>query len=156
MKELYEYRVLLVKRLKEAAGEFCEACKSFASPFENVEGDWTVHQIAAHTRDVERAVYGARIRRTLKEDNPIFVSFDADTWMAEHYSKEEALENMLAEFHNGVRETCEMLGEMPQEGWSRLSGHETMGGEFTLQLWAERSLVHIEEHLKTLKNAKNP
>jgi hypothetical protein len=29
-----------------------------------------------------------------------------------------------------------------------------MGGELTLQLWVERNLAHIEEHLLTLKNAQ--
>jgi hypothetical protein len=29
-----------------------------------------------------------------------------------------------------------------------------MGGELTLQLWAERNLAHIEEHLLPLKNAQ--
>jgi hypothetical protein len=150
MKELHEYRVLLVSRLKAAAGEFCDACRA-ADPLARLEGDWTAHQIAAHTRDVEKFVYGMRIRRTLSEEAPVFTSFDADAWMAEHYQAGEPLEEILNEFHNGVKETCEMLTEMPQEGWSRLSSHEVMGGEFPLQLWVERSLAHIEEHLKTIK-----
>jgi hypothetical protein len=155
MKELFEYREKLIARLGEAAEEFCETCKSFKNPFEKVEGDWTVHQLAAHTRDVEKFIYGQRIRRTLQEDNPEFTSFDADTWMAEHYDQNEPLDKMLGEFLAGVKEVCEMLGKMPQEGWSRLSRHETLGGELTSQLWVERSLAHIEEHLLTLKNAKN-
>lgn len=155
MKELFEYREKLIARLGEAAGEFCEACKAFKNPFETVEGDWTVHQIAAHTRDVERFIYGQRIRRTLGEENPEFTRFDADAWMAEHYDKDEPLDKMLAEFLAGVQDVCEMLGNMPQEGWSRLSRHESLGGELTSQLWVERSLAHIEEHLLALKNAEN-
>ncbi|MDP1545994.1 MAG: DinB family protein [Anaerolineales bacterium] len=151
MKELFEYREKLIARLGEAAGEFCEACKSFKNPFEKVAGDWTVHQIAAHTRDVERFVYGERIRRTLQEENPEFTGFDADSWMAKHYKKDEPLEKILGDFSAGMQEVCEMLGDMPQAGWSRLSRHESLGGELTLQLWAERSLAHIEEHLNTLK-----
>lgn len=155
MKELLEYREKLIARLDEAAEEFCEACKSFESPFEKVEGDWTVHQIAAHTRDVEKFIYGQRIRRTLQEENPEFTSFDADAWMAEHYDQNEPLDKMLAEFLAGVKEVCEILSEMPPESWSRLSRHEALGGELTSQLWVERSLAHIEEHLKTLKNGEN-
>jgi hypothetical protein len=151
MKELNEYRVLLINRLKAAASEFCDACRAYADPFAKVEGDWTLHQIAAHTRDVETSVYGMRIRRTLNEAAPTFASFDADAWMAQHYKKDEPLENILSEFEAAVNETFKMLTEMPQEGWSRLSYHEVMGGEFTLQLWVERSLAHIEEHLGAIK-----
>ena len=46
------------------------------------------------------------------------------------------------------------LRDLPQEAWSRESRHETMGGELALQLWVERNLQHIEEHLQTLKKAK--
>ncbi|HAX71089.1 MAG TPA: hypothetical protein DCY14_15855 [Anaerolineae bacterium] len=151
MKELLEYREKLIARLGEAAAEFCAACESFADPSTNVEGEWNVHQIAAHTRDGERFVYGARIRRTLSEDNPEFPSFNADHWMAEHYKADEPLASVLGEFSASIAGMCSALKEMPQEGWSRLSRHETLGSGLTLQLWVERSLAHIEEHLQSLK-----
>ena len=156
MKELMEYREKLIARLEEAAKEFCEACESFGDPHTKTEGDWSAHQLASHTRDVEQFVYGARIRQTMSEDNPMFKSFDADAWMEEHYREDEPLAEMLSGFKANIRELCGRLKDMPQEGWSRLSRHETIGGELTLQLWVERSLAHIEEHLKTLKSAKNP
>jgi hypothetical protein len=43
--------------------------------------------------------------------------------------------------------------ELPQEGWSRTSRHASLGGDLTLQLWVERSLAHLEEHLAALKTA---
>lgn len=151
MKELLEYREKLMTRLPEAAKEFCLACESFANPFEKVDGDWNVHQIASHTRDVENLIYGARVRKTLHEDNPHFKSFDADGWMAEHYNKDEPLKKILSDFDASVNELYNILKNLNLEDWSRLSSHESGGSELTLQIWVERSLAHIEEHLKTLK-----
>ena len=155
MKELLEYRVKLLARLDEAAQEFCAACRSFNDPFTKADGEWTVHQLASHTRDVDKFVYGARIRQTLNEDGPMFSSFNADGWMAEHYDADEPLETILNEFAASLKDLHTSLTKMPVEGWSRESSHETMGGGLTLQLWLERSLAHIEEHLQTLKNGRN-
>lgn len=154
MKELLEYRVKLIARLKEAAQEFCATCESFRDPFTKVDGEWTAHQLASHTRDVDKMVYGERILKTLKETNPVFKNFDADSWMKEHYNKDEALAEILDEFQHSIENLCKTLESMPREAWSRESRHEAIGGELTLQLWVERNLAHIEEHLLTLKNAQ--
>lgn len=153
MKELIEYREKLLARLMAAADEFCSLCKSVADPFSAPAGAWTAHQVAFHVRGVDREVYGWRIRRTLTEDNPEFKSFDPDTWMEANYNRGEALEDILAGFSAGMREMHEMLVNIPQESWSRLSRHEALGKELPLQLWVERSLAHIEEHLAALKTA---
>jgi hypothetical protein len=153
MKELLEYRVKMIARLGEAAREFCAACEAISDPFAKVEGEWTLHQIASHTRDVEKLVYGTRIHQTLNEDNPEFKNFDADEWMTAHYNQQESLKDILNEFMKNVDELCKTLSDLPREAWSRESRHETMGGELALQLWVERSLAHIEEHLQTVKKA---
>jgi len=153
MKELLEYRVKLIARLGKAAQEFRAVCEAVNDPFAKVEGEWTLHQIASHARDVEKLVYGARIRQTLNENNPEFKSFNADDWMTAHYNKEESLAGILDEFSSNVEVLCKTLQALPQEAWSRLSRHKTIGSELTLQLWVERSLAHIEEHLQTVKKA---
>jgi len=153
MKELLEYRVKMIARLGEAAREFCAACEAVGDPFVKVEGEWTLHQIASHTRDVEKLVYGARINKTLNEINPEFKDFDADAWMATHYSQEESLSEILGEFMKNIDDLCKTLSALPREAWSRESRHEVVGGELTMQLWVERSLAHIEEHLRSVKKA---
>jgi len=151
MKELLEYREKMIARLGEAAKEFRAACEAVKDPFAKVGGEWTVHQIASHTRDVEKLIYGARIQQTLTEDNPEFKSFNADGWMLTHYKTEESLTTILNEFSSNVEALCKMLSELPLQAWSRVSRHETIGGQLTLQLWVERNLAHIEEHLQTVK-----
>ena len=153
MKELLEYREKMVKRFGEAAQEFRAACEAVSDPFAKIEGEWTLHQIASHTRDVEKLVYGMRIQRTLNEDNPEFKNFDADMWMMTHYNQQEPLANILDEFTKNVGDLCKTLQALPQEAWSRESRHDIQGGELTLQLWVERSMAHIEEHLHTVKKA---
>jgi hypothetical protein len=157
MKEIMEYREKLIKRLGEAAREFRAACEAVGDPFVKVggEGEWTLHQIASHTRDVEKLVYSERIYRTLNEDNPRFQSFDADEWMAAHYNRQESLAGILHEFTNTMDELCVILSGVLHEAWSRESSHPELGGGLTLQLWVERSLAHIEEHLRAVKGTGN-
>jgi hypothetical protein len=153
MKELFEYRLKMIARLDKAVREFRAACEAVSDPFAKVEGEWTLHQIASHTRDVEKLVYGARIQQTLNENNPEFKNFDADEWMAAHYNQKESLAEILDEFTKNVEDLCKTLRDLPQEAWSRESRHDALGGELTLQLWVERSMAHIEEHLQAVKKA---
>ncbi len=150
MKELIEYREKLIDRLHAAAAEFCSACRAVKDPGTKIEGDWSLHQIASHTRDVDKLVYGARVLQTLNEDNPKFKSFDADSWMSSHYDANESFEGILNEFMTNIESLCITLRQLPQGAWSRESGHETLGDGLTMQLWVERSLAHIEEHLRTV------
>lgn len=154
MKELNEYRTKLLDRLVAAAREFREACLAVPDAFAPLdESGWNAHQVAAHTRDVNRLVYGLRARRTAEEENPEFPNFDGDAYMAENYNAQESLSELLDGLVTEVEALAGMLRELPAEAWSRQSRHATLGGGFTLQTWVERDLAHIEEHLGTVKKA---
>jgi hypothetical protein len=155
MKELTEYRQKLIHRLDEAAMEFRAACLAIKQPYDPLEaGGWSVHQVAVHTRDVDKLVYGMRARRTLAEDNPVFPNFDGESYMIQHYDPEEPLGDVLDGLVAAVQSLIKQLSSMPAEGWSRLSSHETQGIGLTLQTWVERDLEHLEEHLATVKKVK--
>jgi hypothetical protein len=117
-------------------------------------GGWSVHQIAAHTRDVDTLVYGLRVRQTALEDNPEFPSFDGEAYMAEHYNAKESLSELLNGFVQSVEALVELLRAMPKEAWSRVSRHSTLGQGLTLQSWVEKNLAHIQEHLDEVKRSK--
>ena len=68
MKELLQYRVELIERLIQAAHNFRKECLATNDTFASLNGGWNVHQIAVHTRDVDKLVYGSRARRTAQED----------------------------------------------------------------------------------------
>ncbi len=154
MEELIEYRKQLMDRLAAAAKEFRAACLAVKDPFAPIEAGWNVHQLAVHTRDVDKMVYGVRARRTIQEDNPEFPNFDGDAHIAAHYDAKEPLQNILNGLVSSVDELTKMLRGLSDESWARESRHATQGAGFTLQHWVERSLAHIEEHLATVKKAK--
>ena len=155
MKELNEYRTLLINKLVATAKEFEAACLAVKDPYVPLdEGGWNVHQVAAHTRDVDKLVYGMRAQRTAHEDNPEFENFDGDEYTRDHYSAEESLQTLLSGFVENVEALAVLLRTLPPEAWSRVSRHAKLGNGFTLQTWVERDLAHIEEHLETVKKAK--
>lgn len=157
MKELLEYREKLLARLETSVRDFRAAYRGHSDPSAPLEaGGWNVHKLAAHTRDVEKYVYGMRMRITVAQDNPEFQDFDADDWMAANYDPEEPLASILDELSASVEETATWLRDLPPEVWSRVSSHETYRGSFTLQTWVERALAHIQEHLRAVQKQQEP
>ena len=154
MEELIEYRSRLLDRLSAAAGEFRSACLAVHDPAAPIGGGWNVHQIAAHTRDVDKMVYGLRARRTLKENNPEFPNFDGEAYMAAHYDPAQPLQDILDALVSSLEELAQLLRGLNGAAWARESRHETQGAGLTLQVWVERSLQHIEEHLATVRKAR--
>jgi hypothetical protein len=152
MKELKEYRAKLLDRLEEAAKAFRDACLAVNDPDAPLEvNGWNVHQLAVHTRDIDRLVYGFRIRRTAVEDDPIFSKFDGDTFMKENYDADEPLQDVLAGLVESIEALTALLRALPDEAWSRVSRHPMLGSGLTLQSWVEKGLAHIEEHLETVQ-----
>ena len=155
MKELIEYRTKLIARLVAAAHDFrteCLAIQDASLPLE--AGSWTIHQIAAHTRDVDKLVYGLRAHRTAAEHNPEFQNFDGEQYMVEHYSKSEPLGEILDGLVEQVENLAEELRALPSESWARVSSHVTLGRGLTLQTWVEKELSHINEHLESVRKSK--
>jgi len=152
MKELSEYRANLIDKLAAAAKAFRAACLAVKDPHAPLEEDgWNVHQVAVHTRDVDKLVYGLRARRTALEDNPEFQNFDGDAYMAENYDPTESLSELINGFVENIEALIKLLRALPVEAWSRESRHATLGSGFTLQTWVERDLAHIQEHLETVQ-----
>lgn len=151
MKELLEYRTSLIDRLVNVTNEFCTACLAVNDTFAPLaDGEWNVHQVAVHVRDVDQLVYGLRARRTALEDNPEFQSFDGESYMAGHYTASEPLQEILSELRGNVDGLTDMLRNLPSESWARESHHVMLGRGLTLQTWVERDLAHIEEHIASV------
>lgn len=156
MKELLAYRTGLTNKLVQSAHEFraeCISVKDVYTPFE--EDGWNVHQVAAHVRDIDKLVYGSRIRRTAIEYNPEFQNFDGDAYMTENYSASEPLNEILDGLVENIEGLVQMLNGLPAEAWSRGSHHVTLGHGFTLQAWVERNLAHLEGHLEAVRKYKS-
>ena len=68
MNELEEYRKSLIEKLEDMASAFRAECLAVKDPYAPLVKDgWNVHQIAVHTRDVDKLIYGLRARRTAME-----------------------------------------------------------------------------------------
>jgi hypothetical protein len=115
------------------------------------ENGWNLHQLAVHTRDVDKLVYGFRARRTIEQDHPTFDNFDGEAYMREHYDPDEPLEQLLNGFVESVESLTAYLRTLPTEAWSRESQHATLGSGFTVQAWVERNLAHMQEHLESVQ-----
>ena len=152
MKELSDYRRNLIEKLVNAARDFRAACLAVTDPYAPLgAGQWNIHQVAVHTRDIDKLVYGLRARRTAEGENPEFRSFDGDEYMAEHYNANEPLDGILNGLVENVESLTKMLQALPDAAWARESRHATLGSGFTLQTWVERGLAHIEEHAEIMK-----
>jgi hypothetical protein len=157
MQELLEYRHRLLDRFGAALGEFRRRCESITDPKQPLEpGGWNAHQIAVHTRDTDRQVYGMRLRRTIEEHDPLFPNFDGEAWMLAQYDARETLASILDELTLSVKGQLDLLRALPSAAWARTSRHETLGSGLTLQTWVERGLAHLQEHLASLAPAANP
>src|SRR5919205_3727171 len=122
MKELSEYRVNLMEKLRATAEAFRDQCLAVKDPYAPLTNNgWSVHQIAAHTRDVAKLVYGLRARRTATEDNPKFQNFDGEAYMAEHYDASEPMPALLNDFVGSIEALIVWLHTLPVETWSRVS-----------------------------------
>ncbi|MCC7117894.1 MAG: hypothetical protein IT310_05155 [Anaerolineales bacterium] len=150
MKELLEYRVFLVRRLERAADEFCSACLNL-EPTQKITADKTAHQLVFYARGLNELVYDFRARKTLSEENPLFENFDPPEWLAQHYDPTEAYAKILDEFKTQVHALCVTLAQIPSADWSRVSSHQLLGNDLTLQLWVEYGLAQIEERLVEIR-----
>jgi hypothetical protein len=74
--------------------------------------------------------------------------------MAEHYSKSEPLVEILDGLVEQVEILAEELHTLPPDAWARGSSHVMLGRNLTLQIWVEKDLAHIEEHLQAVRNAE--
>jgi hypothetical protein len=155
MKELEEYRTNLLISLQDSAKAFRDECLAVQDPYAPLEpGGWNVHQIAVHARDVDKLVYGSRVRQTALEEDPEFSAFDGQTFMAEHYDVQEPLSELLSGFVQSVEALVVFLQALPPEAWARISRHTTLGRGLTLQGWVEKGLAHIREHLEEVRKSK--
>lgn len=151
--ELYDYRAKLLARTLAATKEFCSLCRQVRDPFQPLTPDgWSAHQMAAHVRDVDQQVYGSRLRRAVAEEHPVFKNFDGETWLTEHYNRNEPLEDILKEFQDSIHGLVGWLSSLSPADWSHATRHEVYG-EFAMQAWAERGLAHIEEHIFSIAGA---
>jgi len=117
-------------------------------------GEWSLHQVLVHIRDVEVRAYHMRLERILRQDNPLFEDFDAEGWMRKHYRESEPVQTVVTSF-SAARQRAKMLtADMTPEDWLRSGTHPETGPR-SFEWWMIRSMDHAQEHLDEVERRRH-
>ncbi|MCF6277782.1 MAG: DinB family protein [Anaerolineales bacterium] len=118
---------------------------------------WSLVEIVAHLRDVEREVNLPRIRTFLQKSDPFITADDTDVWAAERGYAEQNGPDALRDFFTARLETLTTLRHVKPADWQR-AGRHAIFGPITLHeqlgFMAEHDRVHLRQAYSTLKQAR--
>jgi hypothetical protein len=92
-----------------------------------IPNKWSIAEILAHLRDVEREAFQVRLRRTIGEDTPTFELWDQDRAAADRDYIAQSGRAALDEFKALRAETVASLESVPVEKWERVGVHPERG-----------------------------
>ena len=107
------------------------------------EGEWSVHRILLHSRDIVMLGYGTHIRRLVLETDPVFGRFSED-YRVRHPGEDESVEHIMFMIKSEHELLARLLEHLPAEDWQR-SGISN-GQRRNIEFWAMRVAGHAEEH----------
>ena len=110
----------------------------------------SLHQLAAHVRDLEQMAFLPRLQRILSEDRPTLESFPSHDWSDGDYDPAEPLTRILADWSQARAEVFDVLPAPDHTAWIR-TGFHPPSGQRTLQWWAERIYDHVRQHLPSAR-----
>jgi hypothetical protein len=117
-----------------------------------IPSKWSIGEILAHLRDVEREAFQVRLRRTLDEDNPLFELWDQDRAASDRNYVEQSGREALEAFTAARTETADTLERVPVEQWGRVGVHPERGAA-TLEEQVTRQIKsHDLSHLVQIKD----
>ena len=129
--------------LKCLTGNLTEA-KLHAAP---EPGEWSVTEIAAHLRSCAD-VWGRVIETIALTDHPTIRAVNPRTWIKSTDYPELAFASSLQAFSTQRDQLLALLGDLPDQGWSRSA--TVLGGgsplELTVHSYANRLARHERTH----------
>jgi hypothetical protein len=116
-------------------------------------GEWCLTEVMAHLRDLEGALFLARLRRIAAEERPAFAAFDPKAWEGERDHRNRDFAADLDAFTRARAETLDFLGGLTAGAADRLglSGHF---GPVTLAQYATHVADHDLEHLGQMRDCR--
>lgn len=108
--------------------------------------EWSIHQVAAHMRDTGQRVFVYRAQRLVKEEHPTVPSFDQAAWYREHYTPDEPLKKIVAEYRLAHRKFIRILRDASEEDWQNWAVHPDLG-KISLEWLTLHNYHHTLEHL---------
>jgi DinB superfamily len=132
-------------RLSGLTGDLTEA-KLHAAP---EPGEWSVTEIAAHLRSCAD-VWGAAIEMIAATNHPTIRAVSPTTWIESTNYRELEFASSLQAFRKQRDQLLALLGQLPDQGWSRSA--TVLGGgrplELTVHSYANRLARHERTHWK--------
>ncbi len=109
-----------------------------------------MHAILAHLRDTEENVFLKRLQRIVKEPEPPQVeNFDQEAWNREHYSPQEPIKRILADWRKARSKFVNLLSKLPDKEWMHYAIHPEYG-KISVEWLAVHDYAHTLEHLHQL------
>lgn len=116
-------------------------------------GKWSIREITAHLADCE-AIAAMRFRLIAAQPGSTLTAFDQEKWAAMLAYSNQPVESALAAYVSMRRYNLAMLGNLPEEAWSRSATHEERGPQ-TLLMMVEHNSKHAEDHAGQIKRNRD-
>lgn len=117
-----------------------------------IPNKWSIGEILAHLRDVEREVFQLRLRRTLNEDNPVFELWDQEQAATERDYAEQSGRAALEELKALRAETADTLERVPVDEWQRVGIHPERGSATVEEQVTRQIKNHDLSHMVQVKD----
>ena len=117
-------------------------------------GKWSILEIVAHMRDMERDAYIARYRRILDEDNPTLPDLDGDLIALRDDYCGMKLPELLRDWLKLRKECLKLLKSVKGPRWERMGTHETAGPLSMDALLRRHAIGNDEAHLGQIETIK--
>lgn len=117
-----------------------------------IPNKWSICEILAHLRDVEREVFQVRLRRVFTEENPTYELWDQEAAAAHRDYLGQSGRLALEEFRAARDETVGDLAGVPVEMWQRAGNHPERGTETAEGLITRQIRNHDVTHMIQVKD----
>src|SRR3954452_6718459 len=117
-----------------------------------IPNKWSITEILAHLRDVERDVFQIRLGRALNEDTPTYELWDQERAARERNYLEGSGHAALVEFRALRTQTADTLEGVALEHWDRVGVHPERGALTVEQQVVRQIRNHDLSHLVQMKD----
>ncbi len=117
-------------------------------------GKWSILEIVAHMRDMERDAYLTRYRRILAEENPALSDIDGDIYAIRDDYRSLRLPDLLRDWLRLRKECLKLLKSVKGPRWERMGTHETAGPLTMEALLRRQAMGNDEPHLAQIEGIK--
>lgn len=117
-------------------------------------GKWSILEIVAHMRDMERDAYLTRYRRILAEENPTLPDIDGDICAIRDDYRSMKLPDLLRDWLKLRKECLKLLKSVKGPRWDRVGTHETAGPLTVDTLLRRHAVGNDEAHLSQIEGIK--